>query len=76
MTQEIEALKKENLKLRELLWTSHGHQGLYGDDGEMQCGMCPLDFKRDPVNRIEAIFAKRALENYIEALKKKAGEHP
>jgi len=33
-------------KLRELLWLRHGCVGLYGDDGEMQCGACLLDFKR------------------------------
>lgn len=39
-------------KIREYLWLSHGHQGLYGDDGEMQCGQCLLDFKRDSFDRI------------------------
>lgn len=34
---------------RECLWLHHGHDGLYGDDGEMQCcspSHGPLDFKR------------------------------
>jgi len=31
---------------RETLWLRHGHEGLYGDDGEMQCGICLVDFKR------------------------------
>jgi hypothetical protein len=44
---------RENAKLRELLWHRHGCSALYGDDGEMQCGKCLLDFKRMPVEEIE-----------------------
>ncbi len=36
--------------LRQYLWLSHGHVGLYGDDGEMQCGICHVDYKRDDIN--------------------------
>lgn len=39
--------------LRGLLWLHHGCQGLYGDDGEMQCAACMIDFKRDSVAEIE-----------------------
>lgn len=43
--------------LREYLWLSHGHKGVYGDDGEMQCGECfPLshlyDYKREPLEKL------------------------
>lgn len=41
------------LKYRKKLWLSHGHSGLYGDDGEMQCGTCLIDFKRDSLQSIE-----------------------
>ena len=27
-------------KYRKELWLNHGHHGLYGDDGEMQCIEC------------------------------------
>jgi hypothetical protein len=39
---------EENKKLRELLWLNHGCSidVLYGDDGEMQCHTCVVDFKR------------------------------
>ena len=40
-------------KLRELLWLYHGCTELYGDDGEMQCSRCLIDFKRDDPTRIE-----------------------
>lgn len=35
-------------EVREDLWLNHGHgyNALYGDDGEMQCAKCGLDFKR------------------------------
>ena len=49
----------EELELRRLLWLHHGHSRLYGDDGEMQCSECPLDFKRDPVERISTVIELR-----------------
>lgn len=41
--------------LRRLLWLIHGCPlfDLYGDDGEMQCGACMIDFKRDSPETIE-----------------------
>jgi hypothetical protein len=36
--------------VREWLWFNHGHVGLYGDDGELQCSACsPWDYKRAPL---------------------------
>jgi hypothetical protein len=49
---------EENRALRKLLWLRH-HQttaGLYGDDGEMQCGRCMIDFKRNTAEEIEQRF--------------------
>lgn len=41
-------------RLRKYLWMSHGHEGMYGDDGEMQCVACrPVwDYKRAPLRDI------------------------
>ena len=41
-------------ELRRLLWIYHlKHTNhLYGDDGEMQCPVCRVDFKRDSVRFI------------------------
>jgi hypothetical protein len=41
--------------LRKLLWLHHGcpRHALYGDDGEMQCARCGIDFKRRSVDEIE-----------------------
>ena len=48
-------LAKENEQLRKILWLRHGCSisKLYGDDGEMQCSFCRIDFKRDPLQRIQ-----------------------
>jgi hypothetical protein len=62
----IEAAERAELierKYRERLWLGHGHQGLYGDDGEMQCSLChPFgDYKRDPIEKLEASVAAAKL---------------
>jgi len=54
--------------LREYLWLSHGHQGLYGDDGEMQCGECPADYKRDDLSELILKAKKAKEETAIKAL--------
>lgn len=64
-------LAKEIETLRMLLWLKHGDKHvLYGDDGEMQCNTCWIDFKRDPIERIEAIFNKKAIEAANEIISK------
>ncbi len=65
-------IESENKKLRELLWLRHGCQGLYGDDGEMQCNKCMIDFKRHSVEIIEDRFYKMGeqfLTNYFKKAK-------
>ena len=44
---------------RQLMWVRHGCPiaDLYGDDGEMQCSCCHIDFKRDSVQAILDVFA-------------------
>jgi len=55
MTKEEALLSLNQDKLRELLWLRHGCPiaALYGDDGEMQCSKCGIDFKRMSVEQIE-----------------------
>ena len=47
----------DDRKLRYLLFMGHGHEGypmcLYGDDGEMQCGVCFCDFVRDTPDELQ-----------------------
>ena len=39
--------------LRKELWMNHGHDGLYGDDGQMQCNQCPLwDYQNTDVDAL------------------------
>lgn len=55
-------LTLENQILRELLWLNHGHgHVLYGDDGEMQCSLCRLDFRRDSAQQIQKHFRVRGM---------------
>ena len=52
--------------LRYELWVNHGcgFAALYGDDGEMSCGMCGWDFKRsdvlDTIEYVKGVRLKRA----------------
>lgn len=45
-------LTHDELRLRKIIWLRHGCTGLYGDDEEMQCPTCGIDFKRDSVDLI------------------------
>lgn len=49
--------------LRKKLWLTHlNHFNyLYGDDGEMQCNRCMIDFKRDSVEQIERRMTRQDL---------------
>lgn len=51
--EKQELTNSNEMILRKLLWLNHGHDNLYGDDGEMQCAECCLDFKRDSVDIIQ-----------------------
>ena len=60
-------LTKEILTLRRMLWLNHGHKGMYGDDGEMQCGECLIeygfyDWKRTSIDEIEAKIGEAKLK--------------
>lgn len=80
--QERDELRSQLEAARKSLWLGHGHIGLYGDDGEMQCnlGGCLLDFKRDPLDKILAKLltqfqAERALSDALAAGLEKHGRH-
>jgi hypothetical protein len=52
------------------MWLNHGHPigALYGNDGEMQCSICALDFKRMPIeflmNEIRKFTVKECGDRY------------
>ena len=52
---EIAQLRSDNRKLRYLLARQHGSatHRIYGDDGELQCSACWIDFRLDTVADIE-----------------------
>lgn len=55
-TQFLIADVSDDIALRKLLWLHHrcsDIRALYGDDGEMQCNTCMVDFKRDSPKLIE-----------------------
>lgn len=60
--RRIAAQEGDIQELRSLLWLNHGHRGaLYGDDGELQCGFCGIDFKRMDPTEIRVTFIRRAV---------------
>lgn len=60
---DLQRAREEQEQWREMLWLNHGCENrmLYGDDGEMQCSRCGLDFKRMPPEDIKAAWLKRYL---------------
>ena len=67
-----EDLKAENKELRKLLWLRHGCPipALYGDDGEMQCSKCKIDFKLDSAKAIGKRWHDLGVKQYAESLRK------
>lgn len=59
-------MSQEEYLLREMLWARHGCQGIYGDDGERQCGECRLDFIRDTPQEIAARFDEIAMQKFVQ----------
>lgn len=49
---------------RRLLWLKHGCglAALYGDDGELQCHACKLDFRRMTAGEVESFWFQREVE--------------
>ena len=62
---EVIRLTADDLLLRRMLWLRHGCQGLYGDDGEMQCGSCFIDFKREPIQQIDRRLREIGLRKMV-----------
>lgn len=67
---------KNEMILRKLLWLHHGcpFRALYGDDGEMQCSWCQIDFKRLPAEAIERRFKEIGV-NTLQELEQQHYEH-
>ena len=52
---DVSRLQEENRILRHLLAMAHDNEKhrIYGDDGELQCSVCWVDFVRDPAQDIK-----------------------
>ena len=60
----------QELLLRRLLWLRHDAEhfaALYGDDGEMQCSACGIDFKRRTAEEISERFRQIGAERLAAA---------
>lgn len=57
----------EIMKLKELLWLRHGCDisALYGDDGEMYCSHCNIDFKRSSAHSLEEAFYRNGQKRFV-----------
>lgn len=64
--------EQDEMVLRKLLWLRHGCslESLYGDDGEMQCNTCRIDFKRDAAKAIADRFSDIGVEMLKRSLPK------
>lgn len=68
---EMVNMTREILTLRRMLWLNHGHKGMYGDDGEMQCGECLheygfWDWKRTDIDDMERKMAEATVRKFAE----------
>jgi hypothetical protein len=62
----VNSMSENEYALRRLLWLRHGcsYSSLYGDDGEMRCNECNIDFLRYNINYIEKIWYDKSMNIY------------
>jgi hypothetical protein len=53
-------------ELRTVMWLNHGHTGMYGDDGEMQCSECSKfgcwDYRNAPMDEVRKAYQMARFE--------------
>lgn len=64
---KLREVQEENSLSRRWMWLNHGHTGMYGDDGEMQCSQCLMkygfwDWKRTSIKEMHDKIAEQALK--------------
>ena len=57
----------EEYRWRKLVFDSHNCLAKYGDDGEMYCGRCRIDFRRYELETIEQMLLARTLKLIYES---------
>jgi hypothetical protein len=70
-TVDLERSISEEMTLRRLLWVHHEcpPHARYGDDGEMQCSSCLIDFRRISIKRLEEKFFERNMKRIAAEVK-------
>lgn len=61
-------MEKEEKLLRRMLWLRHDadhFSALYGDDGEMACNSCGIDFLRFTAEEIEEAFIRIGMAKFL-----------
>jgi Restriction alleviation protein Lar len=61
LSETVKEAEEVELELRQLMWAGHGHLGIYGDDGEMQCAKCRVDYKRAPLHDVRKAYVMAQL---------------
>lgn len=74
-----EAVMGLEMEVRQMMWLGHGHFGVYGDDGEMQCAECGTkygmwDYKREPIGKVRETFLAAQMERASKPSDTKAAE--
>ena len=74
---DLHNMAKEIFHLRMMIWLNHGHKGMYGDDGEMQCSQCVMeygfwDWKRTSIKEIQSKMTTANLKKLAEQGKGKS----
>lgn len=69
VVSQLASLVNEMDQAREMIWATHSctrdsSACLYGDDGELQCGVCRIDFKRESISEIRRKIEYRHLQQY------------
>ncbi len=70
---DLERALYENQILRKMLWLRHAShfEALYGDDGEMSCNRCMIDFRRQPAESIREVFTKQGIAALAEDFRRR-----
>lgn len=66
--QKDEAWAAKQLRREWFLGHGCGFHALYGDDGEMQCHACHVDFLREPLDELHEFVGRKRMERTVVAM--------
>lgn len=77
LSTQNEEMMGQELELRRMMWLGHGHCGIYGDDGEMQCSECARfgcwDYLRSPLEDVRKSYNAALADRLRAALAQEQG---